>query len=91
VTRSERFAVLADWARRDHAFGMRQAQLEEAQFPGIVQEIQDYLDLDEEFARAKGNWSMVVDEKARMAVPRPTPAPVHHVSPARSSRRKARA
>jgi hypothetical protein len=90
--RAERFAFLSDWAGRDREFGLRQARLEEAQHPGIAQDVQDYIDLDEEFARKSGNWSMVVDEKAKFARPAPTPPPLYVTkAPVRTVRRKARA
>jgi hypothetical protein len=88
VTHPERLAYLAAWAQRDRAFGLRQARLDEAQFPGIAQQVEDFLDLDAEFARGRGNWAMVVEEKAKLAMPRPVQV-VH--APAHSTKRRARA
>jgi hypothetical protein len=73
-----RLAYLASWAQRDRDFGLRQARLDEAQFPGITQQVQDVLDLDEEFARARGNCVMVMEEKAKLALP-PRTAQTHSV------------
>ncbi len=88
MTHSERLAYLTAWALRDREFGLRQCRLDEPQYPGITQQVQDFLDLEQEFARRSGNWSMVMSEMAKLSRPAPThsiPVPTH------STRRKARA
>jgi hypothetical protein len=58
MTRQQRFAFLADWANRNREVGLAQADQDEAQFPGIAQDVRDWLDMGQEFARRDGDWRM---------------------------------